>query len=301
MSRLAAQLRRPGAYALGLLCAGIAAMIYSLAGFIIREFDEASGSQIVFYRSLALVPTLCVIYLLRHRGQWRARLAEAAPQVLRAGPFQAMSSTCFVYSLAFTTVASTLFIQGAVPIIAAALAWMFLRERPGGATLAAMAAVLAGVALMVGDGLFGGNLVGNLFALGAAIAFSCYIVLLRRGRNVDMLPSVAVGGCVAAVANGLLAPSLAVSLHDILLCFAWGSLLHAGGTIFYTYASRHIPASDLSLVGMLEIVLAPFWTWIAVSEVPSLLSILGGGVILIAVALWTMARARGHDGAGGER
>jgi drug/metabolite transporter (DMT)-like permease len=93
-----------------------------------------------------------------------------------------------------------------------------------------------------------------------------------------------------------MAPSLAVSAHDLVVCLAWGTLVHPLGVSLFVLASRTLPAAEFMLLGMVEIILGPIWAWLAVGEVPSLFTLLGGAIILAAVAAWSAARLRRAEG-----
>ena len=288
-------LPRLSPHAIGVLAVTAGAAMFSLNGLLVRQIESASGFQIVVYRSIPLVLILAAMYLARHGRLWRQRLRECAGLALRAGPIQAVSTSCFLLAMTYTTVAAVMFMQGSAPLIAAALAWAVLGERPSGITLVAMLAVLAGVGVMIGDGFAGGSLLGLGLALVSALAFSSYVVLLRRGKHLDMLPAAILSPALAALACATLAPTLAISAHDLAVCLIWGTFVHPVGVSLFVLASRSLTAAEFMLLGMVEIVLGPIWAWLAVGEVPSPYTLVGGIIILAAVAAWSAARLRGAE------
>ena len=121
----------------------IGATIFSSSGLIVRHIEHATAWQIVFFRALSLIPAVCLVYVLRHRGRTISELTRAGWRPLLAGPLQGVSSVCFIMAITRTSVASTMLVLSAVPLFAAGLGWLFLRERVRFATFAAIGASTA--------------------------------------------------------------------------------------------------------------------------------------------------------------
>jgi drug/metabolite transporter, DME family len=196
------------------------------------------------------------------------------------------------------------FMLGATPFFAALLGWWWLGESVRRATWLAMILASAGVAVMVANGIAIGTAFGNLLALSTALCFSTFTVLLRRGREQDMLPCVAHAGILAFLISGLLLTAglggatsvglagLALGASDLLLCLIMGSVQVGTGLTIYTIGARHVPAAELTLLSLTELALAPIWVWLAVDEVPSPLTLIGGGIIMAAIAYQALSGTR---------
>jgi drug/metabolite transporter (DMT)-like permease len=292
------------AYLRGVLLVAMAGVFWSLGGVLVRWVEAASAWQIIFYRSLALALTLALIVAIRHRGRLRAAFAGVGWNGLVAGVFLAGGFAGFIVALTHTTVANTVFMLGVTPFVAAVLGWWWLGERVRRATWLAMMGAAAGVGTMVANGIVIGTALGNLIALGTAFCFATFSVLLRRGREQDMLPCVAYAGIVAFLVSGLLLiaglgeaasaglPGLAVGFRDLLLCLIMGSVQVGTGLTIYTLGARHVPAAELTLLSLTELALAPIWVWLAVGEVPTPPTLVGGGIIMTAIAYQALSGAR---------
>jgi len=160
-------------------------------------------------------------------------------------------------------------------------------------TFAAIAASVAGIGLMVGDGLVSGTVLGNLLALGACLCYSAALVAMRKGQSVDMLPAVCLAGLLAALVAAVVAlvvpvgaapAGLVVSGRDLGLAATLGVVQLGFQYILLTLAIRHVPAAEVALIGRASLVLAPIWVWLGVGEVPSGLTLAGGTVIFLAVS-----------------
>jgi len=256
----------------------------SLGGLFIRAMAVADGWQILAYRSLAFCALLLIVIAVRHRGRVGRAFARTGGAGLLIALFLGVGSACYVLALVLTTVANALFILGAGPFVAAFLAWAVLGERVPWRTWAAIVAAALGVAVMVAQGLEAGRLAGSAAALGATVTFGAMVVTLRHARGVDMLPATCLGGAVAGVIGAVMADTLVLPPGDVALALTMGVVQFGGGFLFITMGARHLPAAEVSLLALVEPVLAPIWVWAFVDEVPSLATLIGGAVVLGAVA-----------------
>ncbi len=262
----------------------LAAVSASLTGILLRQIEAADAWQVLFYRSGAFSLVLLLIILGRHGGHSRQAFRAIGWPGILAAACLAATFVAFILAMTLTTVAATVFVFSASPFFAALLAWLLLREPVAPRTWIGMTIALPGVGLMVADGLLDGGLVGNLIALAAAVGYAASIVALRMGRGIDMLPVVFLAGLFAMAASGLLTEDLAVGQQDL----GFALLLGAGPLglqyIFLTLGARRLPAAEVTLLTLVEAVLSPFWVWFGVGELPGVLTLFGGGVLLAAVA-----------------
>ena len=285
-------------YARGVALVALAGVFWSLGGILVRWIEAAGAWHIIFYRSLALVLTLLAIIALRHRGRLRAALVAAGLNGVAAGACLAAGFIGFILALHHTTVANTLFVLGAAPLFAAFLGRCLLGEAVRAATWLAIALACCGITIMVAGGLALGTLAGNLFALGASLSFATFSVLLRRGRESDMLPCVCYAGMISASVAALAVvglpgpPLFAVGARDLALCVAMGVIALGLGLTCFTLGARHVPAVEMTLLSLTELVLGPLWVWLGVGEVPSGYTLAGGAVVLAAISYQALSGAR---------
>jgi drug/metabolite transporter (DMT)-like permease len=261
-----------------------AAFCTSLSGILIRIVEEADGWQILFWRSLSCAAALLLFTFWRHG----ARAGDAFLRIGGAGLGVVMALTgafsCFIFAMLHTTVANVAFTVGLAPVFAALLAWILLREAIGVRTMVFIALSLAGMALMFGDGALTGNLAGNVLALTTCLFFAMAIVLLRGGRSVDMIPAVILAALSSAALAAVIAPAgIAVSGRDLAVLGFMGAAQLALQYLLFTFGIRHQPAAQAALISRISVVLTPLWVWLGVGEVPSLLTLAGGGFVLAAV------------------
>ena len=263
------------------------AAVWSLGGAIARFLEVTDSWAIIFWRSLSAAVFLSG-FMLRREGWAGTRqlfISMGLPGVGVALCF-ATASTAFVVALAYTTVANILLMQAGAPLFAALMAFVLFRERVSGATWAAIAAVMAGVAIMV-SGSLAGNMspIGDGLAMLTAIAFAGATVLTRRHANVRMMPAAFLGTVIAAAVALALGGAAPVSVHDAALLFVFGALNLGLGMVLFVTGVRLLPAALAALIGTAEPVLGPVWVWLVHREVPNSRTLVGGAVVLLALLL----------------
>ena len=136
--------------------------------------------------------------------------------------------------------------------------------------------------------LAGGETAGNFAAVLSAFGFAVFTLTLRWGKLEDMMPAVVLGGlfsmAVAVIVLGVRGEVLAVPVTDIVISVAMGAGMLATGMALYTLGSRVVPAAELTLLSMVEVLLAPVWVWLILGETASAGTFLGGGILLLAIA-----------------
>lgn len=284
-------------YAAGAALVVLAGVIWSTMGLVIRQFDLAGTWAILFWRSAGAVPVLLAVISVNAGGSPLPRLRAVGWPGLIGGAGLVLAFAGAIFAIQSTTVANAVFLFTASPFLAAILGWLVLGEKVASTTWAAIALAILGILVMVGSGLDAGALAGNLAALLSAAGFALFSVTLRWGRAGDMMPAVVIGAALsmaAGLAGGMVSgqPVLALPAIEIALALALGAVILAGGMVLYTLGSRVLPAADLTLMSLVEVMLAPVWVFLALGETASPATFAGGAIVLAAVVLNAVAGAR---------
>ena len=271
-------------------------LLISINGFMLRSIETANEWQVIFGRQIFFTPVILVALAIRYRGFLTRMFIDAGWVGLAAGACLGLANPTVILAMVHTTVANALFTLSASPLITAVLAWMILRERLSRTTLIAIVFAMAGIGLMVADGLGGGTILGNLLALLCAFFFSLFVIFLRLGKDRNMLPSSVIGGAVGALV-GLAGADwdYHLTLHDGLLCLFWGGGIVTVVHFLFIQGSRYVPGAEIMLITLIEFILGPMWVWIGFGERPSLLALSGGALVLLAVAGRSFAMLRGAE------
>ena len=272
-------------YSAGVICVIIAALCGSSGGILVRLVEHADGWQLLFYRSVFFALTVFVFMLI---GSGR----HVLHRFLGVGFLGAVVAVClgtafiaYIFSLLLTTVANAVFILSAAPFFTALMAWAFLHERVSPLVWICMLAGLVGVAIMMAQGVFGGTMAGSAVALIAAFGYSASVVAYRAGKDIDMMPATCLAGVFAAAVSGLIVGDLELSGADLVIAILLGTVQIGLQYILITVAARCVPAAEVTLLMLLEVVAAPIWVWIALGETPAILTLVGGAIVLTAVVV----------------
>ena len=275
-------------YRNGVLLVLAAGICWSSMGLGIRHIEVANVWQILFFRSLALTPLLLLVLTMRARG-------NPFPIIQRTGLPGGVGGISLVFAFSggilaiqTTSVANAMFLFAAAPFFAAVLGWLLLKEYVRNATWISMMVALVGIVIMVWEGISIGRIIGNLAALISALGFAVFTISLRWRKLEDMLPTVFLAGLFAIIIAGALCQikgyGLDVPKRDIWIALALGVFQVGAGLILYTFGSKAVPSAELALLSMTEVVFGPFWVWLFLGEKASGYTLLGGMILLIAIA-----------------
>jgi drug/metabolite transporter (DMT)-like permease len=189
---------------------------------------------------------------------------------------------CYLAALRHTSVANVAVIYATAPFLAAGLAWLMLREKPGASSVIASLAALAGVALMVGFGEKGG-LLGDLLALGMTLMMACAAVVARSFRDIPILLTTSLSSLISGLVSWPLGSPMAVSASDLIWLALFGICNFAIALPLYSFGARHLPAIETALIGAVDAPLAPLWVWLFFNEVPGASTLWGGAIVFCAV------------------
>ena len=265
----------------------LAAVAWSTAGLFQRELSVSTATQVAG-RALFAAAGLAVYVLAAERGgTWRAFRAIGRHGLVVVG-LLALSSASFLVALNHASVANVLFMQALAPILAAAHGTA-IGDPVSRRTWLAMAIAVAGVAVMVG-GPGAPSLLGQGLSLVMTTSFAATLVITRHRRDVSMAPATFLSQVLVLAAALPFVSTAAVGVLDLGLLATLGVCQIGLGFVFLTIGARLIPAGEVALITLLEIVLGPLWVWAFLAEHPSTATLVGGLVVLGAVVLEARAQ-----------
>ena len=271
----------------------ICGLSFSFGPLTFRAVDEADAWQYLFWRCSATAILSIIIICLAGRNPFRS-VTEAGKNQIIAGFFVAAMFTLFIVSLSRATAAFVLLMQCTSPFYAAFFSRILLKEPVERKTLIAMTLSILGVGVMVGGSLGSGDLIGTTLAIILPMFLGGYTVLVRSSPIQDPGVPVIIGGitgAIVAAAVSLPGPGLNVPLNDIMMAFIGGGVLIALFAPLWNYAHRFVPAADVSLLLISEVIAAPIWLWIWMNETPTSTTLIGGAICLMSVTWLTRQAA----------
>ena len=266
----------------GALLVACAAVCWSSGGLIARLVTTSPWTTSL-WRSVSASAFLAVVLWIARRRSIVAQWRDGGMPVVAVAVCMALASTCFIFSLAHTSVANTLILISMGPYVAGLLGWLWLGEHVAPRTWVTMGVALAGAVVMVSDSYGRGAIVGDLLAIVMAVSFATATVLVRRHPEIQMMPAAALATSLTALVALPFAEPLQTGPRDLALLTLFGVGNYGTGFLLFMAGARSIPAAQSALVGMLETVLGPLWVWLVLDERPGVATLTGGALILAAL------------------
>lgn len=273
-------------------------LLWSIAGVVTRHLDAARSFEVTFWRSGFNALSLAIaLTLWRGAGMWRD-LVRAPRVVWISAVCWSVMYTAFMVALTLTSVANVLITMALGPMVTAIFSWLFLKRTLPMRTWLAIGVAGAGIVWMfAGELAQGGSLLGSLVACAVPLAGAINLIVLqsvgeRAGEAPDMLPAVMLGAAISALATLPLAMPLQASMHDLGLLALLGTVQLALPCLLMVILSRVLPAPEISLLALLEVIFGVAWAWLWAGEVPQDSVLSGGALVLAALIANEMAALR---------
>ena len=265
----------------------VAGMLWSMIGIGIRLIENANVWQILLYRSLSLVLFLFVVLLINTKKNPFVLIYQSKLPVFIAafGLFIAYSGG--IYAVQNTSVANAMLLFASAPLITSILGYYFLGEKVSLHTFLAILIAFLGIFIMFMESFGNNSINGSIGGVISAFGFSIFTVSLRWGKQNNMLPSVFLSGLLAIFLTVIICKiqnhNLIIERYDAFYALFLGIFQVGIGLILYTVGSKTVPAAELTLLSLCEVLLAPIWVWIFLGEGATRLTFIGGFILLIAI------------------
>jgi drug/metabolite transporter (DMT)-like permease len=268
---------------LGIALVVAAAVAWSTAAFFTRllPFDAWT---ILFWRGLFGGGLIAAILVLT-QGSTRLRdLVRMGRSGWLVASLSTLGMVCFIPALQLTSVSNVAIIIATGPFVAAAFAWIWLREAARWQTMLASVVALSGVAIIVGNIRASSDILGIALACLMTVAIAAMTVAVRRHKNTPMVASAAMSNFLGSIVSLPFAHGIAsVTAADLIILAMFGFFQVALGLSLFILGSRLLPSGQATLIGTLETPLMPFWIWLAFQEVPASRALVGGALVMGAV------------------
>ena len=265
-----------------------AGVLWSTIGIGIRLIDQASVWQILLYRSLSLSIFLYFTILILFNKSPIQLITQNLFLYFISGLSLFGAYSGGIYAIQNTSVANVMLLFASSTFITAILGRILLKEKLSLITFTSIIFAILGVIVMFsGISIDSGDLRGNLSALASALGFSIFTLSLRFGKSGEMLPAVLFSGIIGVIISIFICLSLGlkiiISSNDMNISLLMGVFQVGAGLVLYTLGSKVIKAAELNLLALTEVLLGPFWVWVFLGEKIEKYTIMGGGILLIAI------------------
>jgi drug/metabolite transporter (DMT)-like permease len=270
-------------------------LMWSTAGLVTRRLESAASFEVTFWRSLFTLIVLGAYFAVSHGRATAGLLRRGGKALWVSGLMWSVMFTCFMLALTLTTVANVLITMSVAPLITAVLAHFMLGHPVARRTWVAIVIAGAGIGWMYGHSVSADprHLIGSVVAFGVPVAAAInWITLQRNGQGVDLVPALLIGALISSVVSLPLALPLQASLHDMGLLAFLGTFQLAIPCVLAVRLARALPAPEISLLALLEIVFGIAWVWLGAGERPSTHVLAGASLVLATLAINEIAGMR---------
>ena len=257
----------------------------SWGGFIIRSFEEASIWQILLLRSFFFMIALIGFLTATYKKNTISIFKDAGFPAVLGGLVMSLSFIAFVVAMTNTTVANVVFIISTQTMFLAIFGYFYLKEKVSLVSFISILLAMSGIIVMMGESLSSGSFFGNLVALAIPINFSILVMIIRKNKNLDMIPAIFYSGIFSVIYGLILSESFVFTGHDILMGFFLGVPQLAFGFICITIGSRSTPSATIGLLMLSETICAPIWVLLFLNEIPPASTLIGGFIIILAIII----------------
>ena len=273
-----------------------AGVLWSFGPYVVRQIDDAASVpwQYLFTRGTVIFLILNCYLFFTEGIQFYKNYLRIGLSGLLGGIGLGTAMITFIWSITNTSAAITLLCLAAMPFITALLGFLFLKEQISFGVWMSIVVASIGVAIMAFGSVSLGSFTGLLFGLASAVGFSIFSVTLRWKKDTPKFTTVAIAGLFCVVVSLFILNSndlniISTSKNESL--FALHGTLVCLGLILYSIGSKFIPAADLTLLSLTEVVGGIFWVWLpilGINETPSANTIIGGFLILMAILYYSL-------------
>tara|TARA_Y100000813_G_C24107838_1_gene326297 strand:- start:91 stop:996 length:906 start_codon:yes stop_codon:yes gene_type:complete len=274
----------------------IAGLFWSFGPYVVRHIDQAQQVpwQYLFTRGLVIFIILNLFLYLEEGSEFINNYKKIGISSLIGGVGLGIAMISFIYSITNTSAAVTLLCLAAMPFITALLGFMFLKETISTNVWVAIAIAAVGIIIMAIDNTSENTILGLVFGILSSVGFAVFSTTLRWKKETPKFTTVAIAGLFCCIFSGII-----ILINDLSFLstgknhalFATHGTLVCLGLILYSIGSKHIPAAELTLLSLTEVIGGIFWVWVpflGINEIPSQSTVIGGFFIFISIIYYSL-------------
>ena len=273
-----------------------AGILWSFGALVVRYIEDARSIpwQYLFFRGVTIFLILNIYLFFKEGKSFTDNYKKIDLSVVVGGLGFATAFMGFIWSITHTSAAVTLLMLAAMPFMTAILGYIFLKEKVSFTTLIAIILAAAGIIFMAFSSSQIGTLFGLLAGLLSALGFSVGSVSLRWNKRTPTFTTVSLAGLFCAIISFMM---IIINDTNVFTTFRNSSLsaLHGtlvcSGLILYSIGSKNLPAADLTLLSLTEVLGGIFWVWLpilGINEIPTTNTIIGGFILTFAILFYSL-------------
>ena len=263
----------------GLALTSLGVFIMSLESLFIK-FTTISPFLFSFYIGIFMFISMISTFLFKEKAVLKKALNTNLPMMIVCAILMGTSNIFFITAVKTTTVANVVIIFSTAALFSALFAYLFYREKITKNIIVASFFMFVGLFIIFNDKLEIGSIEGNIYALFCTALFATSYVLLSRYKDMNRVILTAFSGLALSIIAFFFCDELAIDFKTLTVVMIMGLLISPISRVLLGTGAKYIRASEVSLLMIIETIMAPIWVWIFLNEVPSSYTFIGGSIII---------------------
>lgn len=268
----------------GLALTSTGIFIMSLESLLIK-YTNVSSFVFSFYLGIFIFISMMVTLLFKEKTYVKNAFKSSFLILITCAIMMGASNIFFITAVKTTTVANVVIIFSTSALFSALIAYILYREKITKNILYASFFMFVGLYIIFNDSLELGSLVGNMYALFCTMLFSISFVLLSKYKEMDRIVLTAFSGISLSILAYFLSEDLKIDLNNLLIVMFMGLVISSFSRVLIGNGAKYISASEVSLLMLIETIMAPIWVWVFLNEIPTIYTFIGGSVIILTLII----------------
>lgn len=270
---------------LALTSSGI--FIMSLESLFIK-YTTVSAMVLSFYLGIFIFVSMMTTLLFKKKEYIKKTLKSSLGILIICAFIMGASNIFFISAIKITTVANVVIIFSTSALFSSLIAYLLFKEKITKNIFYASFFMFIGLMIIFNDKLEVGSLKGNIFAVCCTMLLSLSFVIMSRYKEMNRLLLIAFAGLALSIFAFFLSDDLAIDINNILVIMLMGLVVSSFSRVLMGTGARYINAAEMSLLMLIETVMAPVWVWIFLNEIPSTYTFIGGSIIIFTLIINSM-------------
>lgn len=263
-----------------ILITSLGVLLMSLESLLIK-LTSITALTFSFYVGIFMFFSINTILLAQKRQKVLSIYKNDIKPILICGFLFGTSNLFFISAIKTTTVANTVMIFASAPLFSALFAYLIYRQKSKKNIFIASFFIFIGLFIIFSSQLGSGDFIGNIYALICVNLFALSFVILSQYKNANRLAITAGAGLFIVLLSFSLVDNFNVDTNTLYILMLAGIIVSPISRVLMGIGTKNLPASEVSLLMIIETIMAPIWVWLVLKEVPSDSTFIGGSIILL--------------------
>lgn len=269
------------------------ALALTILGVVLMSFESllikltsVPAQNVTFYFGLFMFTSTHLILWVQLRSKLISLYKTSFRPIFLSALFMGVSNLFFILAIKNTSVASAVFILSTAPLVSALIGFFLFGTKAPKRLFVATFFVFVGLTFILYNDLDVGTMKGNLYAFLCVLSFSSLFSVLERYKEVSRLACIGAGGLMASCLAFATASIVVPDAYSLGVIFFMGAILTPISRLLIGLGTKVLPSTDVTLLTIIETLLAPVWVWIFLNEAMHSSTLIGGGIIVITLVIY---------------